>query len=56
MKQTPVSSASTRSPGRTVMPQSATGLLMATVSTRHLPVIGLTLFDQIGKPMPRELG
>jgi hypothetical protein len=47
MKQTPVSSASTRSPGLTATPQIVTGLLMATVSTRHLPVIGLTLFDQM---------
>jgi hypothetical protein len=30
------------------MPQIATGLLIATVCTRHLPVIGLTLRDQIG--------
>ncbi len=46
-KQTPVSSASTRSPGSTMTPQMVTGLLTATVLTRHLPVIGLTLRDQI---------
>ena len=31
----------------TAMPQIVTGLLMAIVCTRHLPVIGLTLRDQI---------
>ena len=38
MKQTPVSSASTRSPGLTATPQTVTGLLTATVLSRHLPV------------------
>ena len=47
IKQTPVSSASTTSPGLTVTPQIDTGWLMATVLTRHFPVIGLTLRDQI---------
>ena len=48
MKQTPVSSASTMSPGATRNPQISTSALMATVSIRHLPGRGVISLDQMG--------
>ena len=45
MKQIPVSSASTMSPGATRMPAISTSPLISTVSMRHLPVTGVISVD-----------
>ncbi len=48
MKQTPVSSATTRSPAATRTSPIITVPLISTVSSRHLPVIGVISLAQIG--------
>ena len=48
MKQTPVSSATTRSPAATRTPAISILPLISTVSSRHLPVTGVISLAQTG--------
>ena len=48
MKQTPVSSATTRSPAATRTSPIITVPLISTVSSRHLPVTGVISLAQTG--------
>ncbi len=48
MKQTPLSSATTRSPGYTRTSPISTTPLISTVSSRHLPVTEVTSLDHTG--------